>query len=206
MVRVKICGITSVEDAFLSIDEGADAVGFVFYEKSKRFVSVDRAKKISASLPPFVFKVGVFVNSSVEKILEICDEVKLNAVQLHGNEDVEFCKNLLKRTDVIKAVGIENENDIVKAMKYRDFFVLFDTKTPQYGGSGKSFDWNLLAPYTHEFGYFIVSGGLNEKNVSEVVNLLSPFAVDVSSGVEEKPGKKNPTKIRNFIKKAKGLL
>lgn len=205
MVRVKICGITNLEDALCTVEEGADAVGFVFFEKSKRYISVSKAREISRSLPPFVFRVGVFVNEKIEKIVQIREEVKLNAVQLHGNEDVEFCNQLSNKTIVIKAVGIGEEEDVIEALNYKNFTVLFDTKTSYHGGSGKNFDWNLLVPYVHEFNYFIVSGGLNPENVGEAVKLLSPFAVDVSSGVEKSPGKKDRSKIEAFIKKAKGL-
>jgi len=205
MVRVKICGITILEDAVSAVEEGADAVGFVFYEKSKRYVSPYVVKRISEVLPPFVSRIGVFVNEKPEKMLEIYKEARLNAIQLHGNENLKICEQLNKNVPIIKAFRIAKDSDVIKALNYKQFPILFDTKTFQYGGSGKTFEWEILLPYINEFKYFIISGGLNPENVGRVVKLLSPFAVDVSSGVEKSLGKKDRDKMKLFIKNAKGL-
>lgn len=205
MVRVKICGITNLEDALFSVESGADAVGFVFYPKSKRYISPEDARRISVELPPFVFRVGVFVNEEPEKILNVASYVQLNAVQLHGEESIELCRKIAERILVIKAVGISNERDIERALNYREFPVLLDTKTPEYGGSGKTFDWSLILPYRDQFRYLVLSGGLNPENVRSAIDVVRPFAVDVSSGVEAFPGKKDHDSIKTFIKNAKGL-
>ncbi|PLV57583.1 phosphoribosylanthranilate isomerase [Thermotoga sp. SG1] len=205
MVRVKICGITNLEDALFSVESGADAVGFVFYPKSKRYVSPEKAREISLNLPPFVFRVGVFVNESFESVLDIAFHAGLNAVQLHGDESVEFCEKLNEKIMVIKAVGISEEQDVKRALEYRKFPVLLDTKVSGYGGSGKVFNWSVVLPYRDQFRYLVLSGGLNPRNVERAIEMVKPFAVDVSSGVEISPGKKDHNLVREFIKKAKGL-
>ena len=205
MVRVKICGITNLEDAVLAVKSGADAIGFVFYPSSKRYVSLEKAREISRDLPPFVFRVGVFVNESFESVLNTASFVGLNAVQLHGDESPEFCEKLNEKIMVIKAVGISERADVERALEYGKFPVLLDTKVPGYGGSGRTFNWSLVLPYRDRFRYLILSGGLNPENVEEAIEMVKPFAVDVSSGVEISPGKKDHKLVEEFIKKAKGL-
>ncbi|RKX45757.1 MAG: phosphoribosylanthranilate isomerase [Thermotogae bacterium] len=205
MVRVKICGITNLQDGLGAVEAGADAVGFVFYKKSKRFVKPEDAKSIVSKLPPFVYKVGVFVNEEPRKILEIVKEVKLTAVQLHGDERPDSCEYLGTRVEVIKAFRIAEEKDVEEVFRYRGITPLFDTKVPEYGGSGKNFDWKILEPFKSCLKRFIVSGGLNSENIGEVVKRLSPYAVDVSSGVEAYPGRKDVEKMRAFVRNAKGL-
>lgn len=204
MVRVKICGITNLEDARMVYEAGADAIGFVFYPRSKRYVSPEIARNIARSLPPFVCKIGVFVNEDPEKIKEIASFVGLCAVQLHGDEDLDTCKRVAEKVPVIKAIGVKTEEDVKKALTFREFPVLFDTKSDTRGGSGLVFDWNLLIPYRNLFDFLILAGGLNPENVSEAIKVLHPNAVDVSSGVESLPGKKDPAAVKLFIKKAKG--
>nr|1DL3_A Chain A, PROTEIN (PHOSPHORIBOSYLANTRANILATE ISOMERASE) [Thermotoga maritima]1DL3_B Chain B, PROTEIN (PHOSPHORIBOSYLANTRANILATE ISOMERASE) [Thermotoga maritima] len=203
MVRVKICGITNLEDALFSVESGADYVGFVFYPKSKRYISPEDARRISVELP--VERVGVFVNEEPEKILDVASYVQLNAVQLHGEEPIELCRKIAERILVWKAVGVSNERDMERALNYREFPILLDTKTPEYGGSGKTFDWSLILPYRDRFRYLVLSGGLNPENVRSAIDVVRPFAVDVSSGVEAFPGKKDHDSIKMFIKNAKGL-
>ncbi|PLV58730.1 phosphoribosylanthranilate isomerase [Thermotoga sp. KOL6] len=205
MVRVKICGVTNLEDALFAVKSGADAIGFVFYSKSKRYIPPEIAREISFNLPPFVSRVGVFVNEPPEKVLKVASFVKLSAVQLHGSEDVRFCEKINEKVTVIKAFGVSNVSDIERAIEYKKFPILLDTKTDTYGGSGKTFDWSLILPFRKEFRYLILSGGLNPDNVEEAVRKVKPFAVDVSSGVEVFPGKKDHRKVEEFIKKAKGL-
>jgi len=205
VVRVKICGITNLQDGLGAVEVGADAVGFVFYKKSKRFVEPEVAKSIVSKLPPFVYKVGVFVDEEPRKILEIVKEVKLTAVQLHGGERPDLCEYLGSQVEVIKAFRIAEEKDVEEVFEYRGITPLFDTKVPEYGGSGKRFDWQILEPFKSRLKRFILSGGLNPENVGEAVKKLSPYAVDVSSGVEAYPGKKDVKKMRAFVKNAKGL-
>lgn len=203
MVRVKICGITNLTDAIAALEADADAIGFLFYPQSKRYIEPEKAKEIICNLPPFITSIGVFVNESVERIIEIAKAINLTAVQLHGTESQNVCDKLKKYFPVIKAFSVSDEDDIKKALNYKGVVPLFDTKSPQYGGTGKNFNWNLLLPFKDKFKYFILSGGLTPENVKEAIRLLSPFAVDVSTGVEKSPGIKDKAKIISFIKNVK---
>lgn len=203
MTRVKICGITSFDDALLCIEEGADALGFVFYPSSKRYISRESAKQIAKKLPIFVCKVGVFVNEAPDEVLDTARYAGFDAVQLHGNETQEMCSALTPYVKVIKAFSVAGPKDPACALEYKGVTALFDTQTPEYGGSGKPFAREFLIPYKNKIKYFILSGGLTVDNVEQAVKMVSPYAVDVSSGVERAPGKKDPEKVREFIKRAK---
>ncbi|MDI3515997.1 MAG: phosphoribosylanthranilate isomerase [Thermotogota bacterium] len=202
---MKICGITNLQDAINAVEAGADAVGFVFFKKSKRFIEPSQARVITSQLPPFVYKVGVFVNEEPDVILETVRKVGLTAVQLHGDEPPHLCDYLGRFVEVIKSFRIAEGKDVEAFFSYQGIVPLFDTKVPEYGGSGKTFDWLLLKPFASRLKYFILSGGLNPQNVKEAVATLAPYAVDVSSGVEIHPGKKDPEKMRSFVENAKGL-
>jgi phosphoribosylanthranilate isomerase len=200
--RVKICGITNKEDAASAIEAGADALGFVFYEKSPRFVTREIARDIIATVPPFVTTVGVFVNEAADVIKGLREFVPLDRVQLHGDETPEFSE--LLGSGVIKALRIKGEEDILVMKGYNvETFLLdaFVEATP--GGTGVSFDW-AIALEAKRYGRIILSGGLTPENVAEAVKRAAPYAVDVSSGVESSPGVKDPDKIRRFIEEAKG--
>lgn len=202
MVRVKICGITNAIDALKAARIGAWAVGFIFYKKSPRFISPFKARKIIESLPPFVTPVGVFVNHPAGAVKDIINHCGLRAVQLHGDEDHHFCHRLKSyNVKVIKVfrVGENFDPQIVEPFKVDAF--LFDTFEPtNYGGSGKTFDWNILKQVKSSYDVpFILSGGLNAQNVIEPVNELKPYAVDVNSGVEESVGKKDHKKMKDFV-------
>lgn len=206
MTRVKICGITNYSDAKASVDFGADAIGFIFYKKSKRYIKPIEAKKIINKLPPFFVKVGVFVNENYEVILKIASNLKLNAIQLHGSENLSFCKKISKYFSVIKAIPIEKIDDPLAGLKYKNYAtILFDTKTKNFGGSGKTFDWNIILKYKNKFENFILSGGLNLENVEYAIKLLKPYAVDVSSGVESQIGVKDHKKLKKFIEIVKAI-
>ncbi len=200
--RVKICGITSVEDAVVAIEAGADALGFVFYAKSPRALTREAARDIIAKVPPFVTTVGVFVNEAADVIKGLRDLVPLDRVQLHGDETPEF--SALLGPGVIKALRIKGEEDILVMKDYNvETFLLdaFVEATP--GGTGATFDW-AIALEAKRYGRIILSGGLTPENVAEAVKCAAPYAVDVSSGVESSPGVKDPDKIRRFIEEAKG--
>lgn len=202
MVKVKICGITNAEDALWAVECGADALGFVFYNKSPRYVKPEKVKTIISSLPPFITTVGVFVNEDFNEIRDIVFNTGLSAVQLHGDEIPSYC--MLIEGKVIKAIRVKNKQSIERIKKYDvDAFLLdsFDNKT--YGGSGMSFDWEL-AVKAKQFGRIIVAGGLTARNVFEAVEKVIPYGVDVSSGVEKSPGIKDREKVREFILRAKG--
>jgi phosphoribosylanthranilate isomerase len=197
MVRIKVCGITSLDDALAAVDAGADALGFVFYEGSKRYIQPREAGKITAALPPFVATVGVFVNHSPEDISAVVRESGIGVVQLHGDETPEAVS--LIPFPLIKAFRVGGSIDPAEVELYPVQAILFDKRSDEiYGGTGKSFDWSILRGAN--FGKrVILSGGLSAENVEEAVGIVRPYAVDVSSGVEDSPGRKNHLKIRQFI-------
>jgi phosphoribosylanthranilate isomerase len=204
--KVKICGITNYKDAKICIDAGADALGFVFYKNSKRYITPIKAKEIIKKIPPFISKVGVFVNENFENIIEIANLIKIDYVQLHGYETPEFCKKISNYYPVIKAILIKDENDLKQFKIYKKYVnFLLDTKTESFGGSGKSFNWNLILNYKEKIGNFILSGGLNKDNIVDAIKLLNPYDVYISSGVEKSVGKKDKRKVEEFISIVKSL-
>jgi len=196
--RVKVCGTTRLKDALLAVECGADAIGFIFYKKSPRYVSAKTAKEICSKLPPFVHRVGVFVNETADKINRIADRCGLDAVQLHGDESPAFCKKIRHR--VIKVVRVKDAASLKEMSRYAvDGFLLDTWKEDQWGGTGKVFDWELAAR-AKKYGPVIIAGGLNPRNVKAAIKKVQPYGVDVSSGVEQSPGKKDPRKVKAFIK------
>ena len=203
MTKVKICGITNHRDADSAVTLGADALGFIF-AKSPRQVSVKAAREISRSVGPWVATVGVFVNESAENILRIASECHLSAIQLHGDETPGFLAKL-SGCKLIKAFRVAEPKDLKDIKNYKADAYLFDTKVSGvYGGSGKSFDWKILR-LKQALQPYILSGGLNPKNVRSAVRMLKPYGVDVSSGVEKSPGKKDLKLVKEFIRNAKIL-
>ncbi|PEJ58379.1 phosphoribosylanthranilate isomerase [Bacillus sp. AFS002410] len=197
-MKVKICGITDLTSAQIAIDAGADAIGFVFAE-SKRQIQIDEAKKIIKSLPNSILKIGVFVNESKETLESIYEEVGLTHLQLHGDETPEFCRSL--RFPSIKAIRVESEKDVEKLSEYDCDYVLVDSPSGKYrGGNGTTFDWELLN--SKKINNLVLAGGLTIDNVLPACNIVKPWMVDVSSGVETN-GKKDYEKIKMFIKKVK---
>ena len=191
-MRIKICGITNLEDAFDAINAGADALGFVFYEKSPRYVSVENAKKIVQKLPPFIQTVALFVNENSELINKTCKEANMQLAQIIDDENfTDFGKLEVKPLRVIRA---KSKADI---LKYKDEYILVDAFVESFGGAGKrvALEWfeNL------DCSKIVLAGGLNENNLHELKG-LNFFAVDVSSGVEASKGKKDKQKMINFVK------
>lgn len=202
MVKVKICGITNPEDALAAADYGADALGFVFYRGSPRYISPQAAKEIIRQLPPLITTVGVFVDETIDKIEEIMRHVPLDIAQLHGHEPPESC--LLSRR-VIKAIRVKELSDLEPLKRYRVSAFLLDTYTPEsLGGTGQIFNWDI-AVAAKQFGKVILAGGLNPDNIEKAIRWVRPYAVDVSSGIEEEKGKKDLKKMRLFIERAKAL-
>lgn len=199
MVKIKICGITELKDALLCVNYGADALGFVFYNRSPRYAPVESVRRICRKLPSSPEKIGVFVDESAEKILSCVQEAGLTAVQLHGKETPGQCAFLASRVKVIKAFAVANPEDPLQALDYTGVLFLFDTKTVGFGGSGKTFPWEYLMPYKDRLGEYILSGGLTPDNVVQAIDLAQPAMVDVSSGVEASAGKKDPAKVKAFI-------
>ncbi|MBI4319431.1 MAG: phosphoribosylanthranilate isomerase [Chloroflexi bacterium] len=203
MVRVKVCGITRVEDGLAAIDAGADALGFVF-AKSPRRLAPESAAEIIAKLPPLVTKVGVFVDSELDEVRSIMSLCSLDIAQLHGNESPEFCQALFPRA--IKAFRIRGPSSLEKMEGYNLRAYLLDAFNPAIvGGTGETFDWEL-AKEARRYGMVILAGGLTPANVRRAVEAVDPFGVDVSTGVESAPGKKDPQLVRAFIKAAKAPM
>ena len=203
MPKIKICGLTRPEDAQAAAELGADAVGLVFYAKSKRCVDAAQAAEIVAALPPQVAKVALFVNESAEQIRRILEAVPIDIVQFHGDEAPEFCRQFGK--PYWKAVRVRSAQDIAEAAgRYADAAaLLLDAHIEgQYGGTGQVFDWHLL-PETMPLPW-VLSGGLNPGNVAAAVRQTGAAWLDVSSGVEQAPGIKSRDLMAEFIRQARG--
>jgi len=201
MVKVKICGITNVDDALAASDLGVDALGFVFYRESPRHVSPDQAREIIRRLPSFITTVGVFVDMPQGEMEAIMRHASLDVAQLHGHELPEACE-LARR--VIKAIRVKELSDLEPLKHYRVSAFLLDTYTQEFfGGTGQIFNWDIALD-AKQYGKIIVAGGLNPDNVAKAVQWVRPYGVDVSSGVEEKKGKKDHRKMGLFIERAKG--
>jgi phosphoribosylanthranilate isomerase len=197
--RVKICGITSVEMARVAVDNGADAIGLVFYPPSPRCVEMDVASEIVASLPAFVTAVGLFVNEDQQRIEGIVRDTKLGLLQFHGNECPDYCAAF--QFPYIKAIRMSDDINLEEQMELYAGArsLLLDTYKPGVpGGTGESFNWERVP--SHLAGDIILAGGLNPENVGTAISSVRPFAVDVSGGVESAAGVKDPQKIIQFMK------
>ncbi len=203
MTRVKICGITNKEDALLAVEAGADALGFVFFKESPRYISHDAAREIIAHVPAFVSTVGVFVNEPAWRIHEIMKITGLDIAQLHGDESPRECSKFRR---VIKALRVAKLTDLDPIKQYDASAFLLDTYSKDsYGGTGTTFNWDI-AVEAKRYGNIVLAGGLTPDNVADAVRHVAPFAIDVSSGVEAEKGKKDPVKLREFIRRAKHAL
>jgi len=200
---VKICGITNMEDALHAVRCKADALGFIFYQPSDRYITPERAKAISARLPNHVSKVGVFVDAEPAYVREVMKAVNLSAVQLYGNEGADDLIGF--ETSVIKVFRVKPDFDVDVMRSYVvDAFLLDTHSEAKMGGVSRTFDWNI-AVRAKEFGKIILSGGLTPDNIAAAVRFVQPYGVDVSSGVEIDVGRKDPDKVRDFIARAKGV-
>ncbi len=201
--RIKVCGITSIEDALAAVACGVDALGFVFYAKSPRAVSPEQAAAIIRSLPPFTTTVGLFVNAdraTIEATIAICG---LDVIQLHGDESPQDCDYSGCR--VIKALRIKDSASLERAADYEVSGLLLDAWSDQvYGGSGEVFDWQLLKDFASHHPV-ILAGGLTPGNVADAIRQVRPYAVDVSSGVEKAPGEKDFLKVAEFIRQVRNV-
>ncbi|MHC4695017.1 MAG: phosphoribosylanthranilate isomerase [Planctomycetota bacterium] len=203
IVKVKICGITNYGDAAAALDMGADLLGFNFYKKSPRYVPPEKAKQIINMLPGFVDIAGVFVNESMERINETKNLCQLDWVQLHGDESPEFCKQFLSHNvKVMKAIRVKDQGDIQQAENYFTDAVLLDAFDPEkYGGTGLSFDWNIIG---HINKRVFLAGGINPDNAARAVE-LGVYGIDVCSGIEAEPGKKDHKKVKTLFKNIQHL-
>ena len=203
--KVKICGITNPQDAQVAISAGADALGFVFFSESPRFIQPRVARQIIAHFPPFVIPVGIFVNAELNVVQETMQECGLALAQLHGDETPEYCETLHR--PVIRGIRLKKRGSLLAMADYkgragvRGFIVDAYSKSA-YGGTGITADWDLAAEAAEE-APIILAGGLTPDNVQEAIQKVKPHGVDVSSGVEASPGKKDPVKVQAFIQAVK---
>ncbi|PLX98596.1 MAG: phosphoribosylanthranilate isomerase [Desulfuromonas sp.] len=201
-MKVKICGITSLDDALHACSCGADALGFVFYDKSPRCVTPEAARVIINALPPFVSTVGLFVNEKPQTIRAIAEQCGLDVIQLHGDEGPAACDYAPHRT--VKALRVKDAASLEGHTAYRTNALLLDAWSKKaYGGTGETFNWALAATVARQRPV-ILAGGLSPENVGAAISAVRPYAVDVSSGVESAPGVKDRQKLAAFIAAAKG--
>lgn len=197
-LRIKVCGITSTEDARMAVDEGADALGFVFCPTSPRHVQPDTAAAIIAALPPFVAKVGVFVDAPAAVIRDTIERTGIDTLQFHGDEPPAFCLQFGLKT--LKAFRLASDASLGRIRDYATSAWLLDTFLPgQPGGTGKTFNWDLAVRVRDWGRPLVLAGGLNAVNVAAAIRQVRPFGIDVSSGIEIAPGRKDPSKLRQFM-------
>ena len=204
MTRIKICGLTRAEDMQVAIEAGADALGLVFYPPSPRFIDPEQAVRLAGMAPPFVSVVGLFVNAEAKQVSELLAAVPIHLLQFHGDEDEAYCRQFGR--PYIKAARMRPGLDL---LQYAASFpsaqaILVDAFVEGYGGSGKSFDWNLIPNSMSK--PLVLSGGLDADNVGEAIRRVRPAAVDVSSGVEAAKGIKDADKIRSFIAAVRAVV
>jgi phosphoribosylanthranilate isomerase len=203
ITKVKICGITNVDDAVAAMDMGADMLGFNFYPDSPRYVTPEQATDIINKLPAFIDTAGVFVNASIEHIHETNAVCQLDWVQLHGDEDPDFCRSLLSHNvKTMKAIRVKDQTDIERADSFFTDAVLLDAFDPdKYGGTGLTFDWNVIG---HISKRVFLAGGINPDNAAAAVK-LGVYGIDVCSGIEAEPGKKNHRKMKKLFENIRHL-
>lgn len=198
MIKVKICGVTNLADAEAAVRFGADALGFVFYKQSKRYIDPDKARNIISKIDDQILKVGVFVNAGLDYVHSIEKQTEIHLLQMHGDETPEYCESI--GSEYIKAFRIKDSGSALNINEYKTNYILFDSYSKsEYGGTGKKFDWELLNKTDLSDKCVIISGGLNSENVVQAIEAIRPYMVDISSGVEKSPGKKDHKKIKEFI-------
>lgn len=201
-MKIKICGITNIDDAKYCVDLGADALGFIFYRNSKRYIDPKIAKNIIEQLPPFISKVGVFVNEDTSVINKIAKEIKLSLLQLHGNESKDYISNI--NYPVIKAFRIDENFDFSQLENYGNCYHLLDAYSQKgLGGTGEQFDWTRIPQSISN--KIILAGGVSEENIELIYNAVKPYAIDLSSSIEIQPGIKDHNKLNNLFKKFNDL-
>jgi phosphoribosylanthranilate isomerase len=202
--RVKICGVTNVADALAAAEAGADMIGLMFYEQSPRHIALATAVEISRALSPFVLRVGVFVNPQEALVTRAIGECNLSLLQFHGDETSEFCTQFGLMS--MKAIRVRDAESLDQLAKYQtDAFLLDAHSKSGLGGTGEKFNWDLAVEAQKFDKPIFLAGGLTPENVADAVRKVRPFAVDVSSGVEMSPGKKDVAKVKAFIQAAKGV-
>ncbi len=203
MIKIKICGITNLEDALMAVEAGADALGFVFFAGSPRYISPEQAAAIIQSLPPFVQTVGLFVNEELSTVNAVADQCGLDIVQLHGEESPDYCTAVKRR--IIKAFRVKDASSLNAMANYRVAAFLLDAWSPSaHGGTGKTFNWEIAARAVG-VQHIILAGGLTPENVAEATVAVKPYAVDVSSGVESGPRQKDAGLVNRFIRATRSM-
>jgi phosphoribosylanthranilate isomerase len=205
MIKVKICGITNSQDADVAVAAGADALGFVMYRKSPRYVEPSAARSIIAALPPFVLPIGVFVNEDAGTVRRLMDECGFALAQLHGDESASYCLDLGRAA--LKALRLKDRSSFLALAEFQSRahvrgFVIDAFSDHAYGGTGQTADWTLAAEAARAVP-ILLAGGLTPLNLADAIRQVRPYGVDVSSGVEERPGKKDPAKVKAFIEAAR---
>ena len=205
-MRVKYCGITNKDDALNAVSLGVDAIGFIFYEESRRCITIEKAQEIIYFLPPFVTTVGIFVNADYKVVNTVASRCHLDMVQLHGDESPDYCMKLNSR--LLKAFRVNLMSDIEQISQYQGLVsgILLDSKIESaYGGTGKVFDWGIaLAAKNYDIP-LILSGGLCLDNIEKAIEIVNPDGVDISSGIEVSPGVKDYNKMKQLISKIKKI-
>lgn len=197
--KVKICGLTNEEDVLNAVSLGADYLGFIQYPPSKRYVSPEKLKSLVSAAGGNVPVCGVFVNESLKHVNDICKECKLDYAQIHTEINEDYASSLYSK--LIRVVRVKHEEDVKKAYDFKHYdFILFDAFVEGFGGEGVSFNWDVLKNTPKDF---FLAGGLNIENVSKALSLVSPYAVDISSGIESMPGKKDYEKMKVFIERVR---
>lgn len=203
-VKIKICGITRYEDARVALNLGVDALGFIFYPKSPRFIQPSDAYRIISKLPPFVSKVGVFVNESIDTVNTVVKRFGINTVQLHGEESPEYIQKI--QAPVVKSFSVDPNFDLNNLNAYEVSAFLLDTwDQDKRGGTGRTFDWKVAVRATTLPKPIILAGGLGPSNIEEALRNVQPYAIDVNSGVEIMPGVKNPHKMKEVVNKVRNF-
>ena len=206
MTLVKICGITNLDDALAAVEAGADALGFNFYKPSPRYITPQHAREIIEQLPDSVLTVGVFVNEELDTVKDIAKEARLQALQLHGDESADYCRELAADFYVIKTFAVSDNFDIQATHEYKVEAIMLDTKHNKLrGGTGQVFDWSVAQQARKTIPKLFLAGGLSPENVENAVEIVRPFAVDACSALEDTPGKKNHERMRVFVNTVRGV-
>ncbi|MEW6303243.1 MAG: phosphoribosylanthranilate isomerase [Verrucomicrobiota bacterium] len=204
-VKIKICGITSIPDAMGAIEAGADALGLMLWAPSKRYVTNKQAAEIARAVPPFVSRVGVFVNATLDEIRRAIEEVGIDTVQFHGDEPPEFCQQI-RGVKTVKAFQIQNVHSLKQLSAFdTDAWLLDSFAKGKRGGTGETFNWDLAVEAKDWARPIILAGGLTPENVAQAVHEVWPYGVDVSTGVESAPGRKDPKMIRHFVEAVRSI-
>jgi len=202
-MKVKICGITNIDNAVYAAELGADALGFIFVKSSPRYIAPKSARKIIQELPPFIVPVGIFVDVPQEEIIGVIEQTGIKCVQLHGNETPKQLAGF--PLPVYKSFRVDSSFNLEILRRYKGSAYLLDTKiSGELGGTGQTFDWGI-AVKAKEYGRIILAGGLNPENVLEAIQKVQPYAIDVNSGVESAPGKKDKNKLEQLFKTIRSL-